>query len=168
MPQTICLLGHAHRLSSPPEIDRHWIESRKIKHGERWVFTLIFALLLTPGQPKHVRYIAKRLILLVCVFILFCVSTKLCLHEFIAAWVLAGKLFSRKNRLWFQDCTVYLRAWSWFPNPTSNLHQINFTSGLGLIIFCLNQSKQKHLWYTANSCLCKSYGRRIVKIMYGE
>ena len=102
-----------------------------------------------------------------CLYFILCIDKPLFTRIY-RCLVLAGKLFSRKNRLWFQDCTVYLRAWSWFPISTSNLHQINFTSGLGLIIFCLNQSKQKYLWYTANSCLCKSYGRRIVKIMYGE
>ena len=61
------------------------------------MFTLIFALLLAPGQPKHVRYIAKRLILLDCVFILFCVSTKLCLYEFIAAWYWQGNCLVGKT-----------------------------------------------------------------------
>ena len=61
------------------------------------MFTLIFALLLAPGQPKHVRYIAKRLISLVCVSILFCVSTKLCLHKFVTAWYWQGNCLVDKT-----------------------------------------------------------------------
>ena len=126
------------------------------------MFTLIFALLLAPGQPKHVRYIAKRLILLFCVFILFCVSTKLCLHEFIAAWYWQGNCLVGKINSDFKIARFIFEHEVGFLFPQAKFHQINFTSGLGLIIFCLNQSKQKYLWYTANSCLCKSYGRRIV------
>ena len=64
-----------HRLSSKPEIAYHWIESREKRHGGRWVFTFIWALLFAPEQPLTSTLIAKGLISMLCIFIVFCVST---------------------------------------------------------------------------------------------
>ena len=75
-----------HRLASKPEIAYHWIESREKRHGGRWVFIFIYALLFAPEQPLTSKFIAKGLISMLCIFILFCMSTQLCLHKVIAAW----------------------------------------------------------------------------------
>ena len=113
------------------------------------MFTLIFALLLAPGQPKHVRYIAKRLFLLVYVFVLFCVLTKLCLHEFIAAWYWQGNCLVGKQTL------------------ISRLHGLS--SSMKLISYFHKQfaSNRLYLWSWVDYFLFKSIETKI-SVVYGE
>ena len=66
---------HLHRLSSKPEIAYHQIESREKRQGGQWVFTFTWALLFAPEQPLTSGLVAKGLISMLCIFIVFCVST---------------------------------------------------------------------------------------------